>query len=71
MISPAQFDSVATDSLLMVAYNAATSNQKCKYVTQNKVVPFKTINNKFGLLKVVTADSEDSGFMEVEIKIQK
>lgn len=71
LISPDDFDAATNDSLLMVAFNPEFVNPKCKYATQGKVVPFQTTNGKLGLIKVIHADTEESGYMEIAIKVQK
>jgi hypothetical protein len=36
-----------------------------------KVVPFKTQEGKYGLVKVVHADQKDDGSIQISIKVQK
>jgi len=71
LISAAQFDACSNDSLLLAAYNPTYVNQKCKFATAGKIIPFLTANGKKGLIKVVAADEVDTGTITLDIKIQQ
>jgi hypothetical protein len=71
LVSISQFDAAENDSLLVTAYKPDKVSGNCKYGYTGKVVPFKTQEGKYGLIKVVHADEVDNGAMELEIKIQK
>jgi hypothetical protein len=71
LVSISQFDAAENDSLLVTAYKPDKVSGNCKYGYTGKVVPFKTQEGKYGLIKVVHADEFDNGAMELEIKIQK
>jgi len=70
-ISVAAFDACTNDSLLIAAYDPTYTNQKCKFATAGKVIPFLTSNGKKGLIKINSADLNDTGTMNVDIKIQQ
>jgi hypothetical protein len=43
----------------------------CKYCYTGKIIPFKTQEGKYGLIKVLHADEVSTGYMELEIKVQE
>jgi hypothetical protein len=71
LISTAQFDAAENDSLLVTAYKPDKVSGNCKYGYTGKVVPFKTQEGKYGLIKVISAEEKEAGIMEIEVKIQK
>lgn len=71
LVTPAQFDLAANDSLLVYAYRPGSVSGQSKYAYTGKVVPFRTADGKYGLLKVIHADETPSGEMEIAVKIQK
>ncbi len=71
LISPAAFDAAVNDSLLVTGYNPTKVSGNCKYAYSGKVIPFKTQQGKYGLLKIVLADEHEEGTMLLEIKIQQ
>lgn len=71
LVSAADFDGAVNDSLLINAYRPEKVSGNCKYCYTGKVVPFKTEDGKYGLIKVIRADQTESGSMEIELKIQQ
>lgn len=71
LVSAEKFDSAQNDSLLVLSFNPQSVSGLCKYCNTGKIVPFKTEDGKFGLIRVLHADLSDRGYMELEIKIQK
>lgn len=71
LVSEAQFDACNNDSLLLVSYDPTYVNQKCKFATAGKIIPFLTADGKKGLIKVIAADFVETGTMTIEIKIQQ
>lgn len=71
LVSEAQFDACNNDSLILASYNPTYVNQKCKFATAGKIIPFMTTAGKKGLIKVVSADEIDTGTITLEIKIQQ
>jgi len=71
LVSVAQFDAAINDSLLVNAFKPGFVSGNCKYCYTGKVIPFKTQQSKYGLLKVLKADETASGTMEIAIKIQQ
>lgn len=71
LISTSAFDAAVNDSLLVTGYNPTKVSGNCKYAYSGKVIPFKTQQGKYGLLKIVLADEHAEGTMLLEIKIQQ
>jgi hypothetical protein len=71
LISASQFDKAQNDSLLVISFNPQNVSGLCKYCNTGKVIPFKTEGGKYGLVHVLHADLTESGYMELEVKIQK
>lgn len=71
LVTPAQFDLASNDSLLVNAYRPGSVSGQSKFAYTGKVVPFRTSDGKYGLLKVIRADETASGEMEIAVKIQK
>lgn len=71
LVTPVQFDNAANDSLLVNAYRPGSVSGQSKYAYTGKVVPFRTADGKYGLIKVIHADETAAGEMEIAVKIQK
>ena len=71
LVTTEQFDAAANDSLLVTAYKSDKVSGNCKYGYTGKVIPFKTQEGKYGLVKVVHADEKANGVIEISIKVQK
>ncbi len=71
LVSIAQFDAATSDSLLVTAYKPDKVSGNCKYCYTGKIVPFKTQEGKYGLIKVIRADETETGSIAVSIKVQK
>ena len=71
LVTHEQFDQAENDSLLVSGYKPQNVSGLCKFCYTGKVVPFKTANGKYGMVKVVRADELDNGSMEIEVKIQQ
>ncbi len=69
-ISAEAFDQADNDSLLIVSYHEVWGKKKFKWATNGRVIPFRTANGKFGLVKVINAEHTESGKIEFAIKIQ-
>jgi hypothetical protein len=65
------FDNAHNDSLLIVAYHDVWGKKKFKWATTGKVIPFLTKGGKKGLVKVINAETNESGSIEFAIKIQQ
>jgi len=72
-VTTASFDAATNDSLLVASFHsgAGLSSRKYKFADAGKVVPFKTANNKAGLIKVNAIYGAESGYIDFDIKIQK
>jgi hypothetical protein len=71
LISISEFDQAQNDSLLVTAYQPNKVSGNCKYGYTGKVIPFKTQQGKYGLVKVIQADEVETGTITVAVKIQK
>ena len=71
LISFAQFDAAENDSLLTQGYKPALVSGFSKYAYTGKVVPFRTSDGKYGLLKIISAGENSGDQAEVAVKIQK
>jgi hypothetical protein len=71
LISVGQFEAAQNDSLLVSAYKPGKVSGNCKYCYTGKVIPFKTREGKYGLVRVIRADQSSGGSMEIAIKVQK
>ncbi|MHC1731361.1 MAG: hypothetical protein AB9888_04870 [Bacteroidales bacterium] len=71
LVTPAQFELAANDSLLVNTYRPGSVSGQSKFAYTGKVVPFRTADGKYGLLRVIRADESPAGEMEISIKIQK
>ncbi len=71
LVKPDEFERAESDSLLVASYNPQNVSGLCKYCYTNKIIPFKTENGKYGLVKVKYADTSKDGIIELEVKIQQ
>jgi len=71
LVSTAQFDAAVNDSLLVSAYNPAKVSGNCKFAFPGRVIPFKTQEGKYGMIRINSASLEESGSISMEIKIQQ
>ena len=71
LVTPAMFDQAKNDSLLVNAYRSQSVSGLCKYAGTGKVIPFRTGDGKYGMIRVIRADEEESGSMEIAVKIQQ
>jgi len=71
LVTPAQFELAANDSLLVNAYRPGSVSGQSKFAYTGKVVPFRTADGKYGLIRIIHADETPSGEMEIAVKIQK
>ncbi len=71
LVTADQFDAAENDSLLVAGYKPQNVSGLCKFCYTGKIVPFKTAGGKYGMIKVIRADEQDSGSMEIAVKIQQ
>jgi hypothetical protein len=55
----------------VAGYNPQNVSGNCKFCYTGKIVPFKTDQGKYGMIKVIRADETENGTVEMEIKIQQ
>jgi len=71
LVTPSQFELATNDSLLVNAYRPGSVSGQSKFAYTGKVVPFRTTDGKYGLIRVIHADETPTGEMEIAVKIQK
>jgi hypothetical protein len=71
LISIEEFDAAQNDSLLVNGYLPSSTSGTCKFCYTDKIIPFKTGDGKYGLIKVIRADEIETGSMEIAVKIQQ
>ncbi len=71
LVSIAQFDAAENDSLLVAGYKPQNVSGLCKFCYTGKVIPFKTAHGKYGMVKVIRADENEGGSIEIAVKIQQ
>ena len=70
-VPAAAFDVAINDSLIIVSYDEAYGKKKYKFASPGLVIPFKTAAGKKGLVKVLQCSGNESGTIELSVKIQK
>lgn len=71
LVDPDKFETAINDSLLVNSYSPGSVSGNCKYCFTGKIIPFRTQEGKYGLIRVIHADEFSEGYMELEIKIQE
>lgn len=71
LVNPIEFDNALNDSLLVVSFKPGNVSGLCKYCYTGRIIPFRTADGKYGLVRVKYADTVNDGYMELEIKIQQ
>ncbi len=71
LVSAEKFEKATTDSLLVASYKPEKVSGLCKYCTAGRIIPVKTEDGKYGLIRILHADLTTTGYMELEVKIQK
>lgn len=66
-----KFEKATSDSLLVASYQPEKVSGLCKYCNAGRIIPVKTEDGKYGLIRVLHADTANTGYMELEVKIQK
>lgn len=70
-LTAAQFDAVQNDAVVLDSYDTDNDFRKAKLLTAGDVYCFKLQNGKYGLLKVIAVTGEETGTLEIAIKVQK
>jgi len=71
LIDSTKFIAAQNDSLLVSAFRPGNTSGLCKYCYTGRIIPFKTHDGKYGLVRVLHADVVSTGYMELEIKVQQ
>ena len=71
-----EFDNAYNDSLIIANYTSATvGKRKFKSCRPGYVIPFEitagALSGKRGLIKIISINGQDTGFMEFALKIQQ
>ncbi|NTW26088.1 MAG: hypothetical protein HGA37_15425, partial [Lentimicrobium sp.] len=70
-LTAAQFDAVQNDAIVIDAFDTENDFRKAKVLTAGDVYSFKLQNGKYGLLKVIAVNGEQTGSLEIAVKVQK
>lgn len=70
-LTPAQFDAVQNDAIVLDSYDTEFDFRKAKVLTAGDVYSFKLESGKYGLLKVIAVNGETTGTLEIAVKVQK
>jgi len=70
-LSAAQFDAIGNDAVVLASYNAEDKLRKAKELTVGDVYSFLLNSGKYGLFKVIAVNGEETGTLEIAIKVQK
>lgn len=70
-LTAAQFDAVQNDAIVLDAYDPDNDFKKAKVLAAGDVYSFKLQNGKYGLLKVIAVNGEQTGSLEIAVKVQK
>ncbi|HBS88810.1 MAG: hypothetical protein A2W91_03950 [Bacteroidetes bacterium GWF2_38_335] len=69
-VSAVDFVSAHNDSLLIVSYDNVWGKKKYKWAMPGTIIPFQTAGGKLGLIRVLEADTVDTGKIKFAMKIQ-
>lgn len=69
-ITAEKFAGAQNDSLLIVSYNDVWGKKKYKWAMPGLFIPFQTASGKKGIVKVLAADTTETGSIEFALKIQ-
>lgn len=70
-VKPTEFDNALNDSLLIASFKPGKVSGLCKYCYTGRIIPFRSVDGRYGLIRVIYADTVTTGYMELEIKIQQ
>jgi hypothetical protein len=70
-LTAAEFDAVENDAVVLDSYDPENKFRKAKLLTEGDVYSFKLQSGLFGLFKVISVDGEETGTLELAIKVQK
>ena len=70
-LTAAQFDAIQNDAVIIDAYNADESRKKASVLTAGDVYAIKIQSGLYGLIKVIAVSGEETGTLEIAVKIQK
>ncbi len=70
-LTAAEFDAVQDDAVVLDSYDPDNKFRKAKLLTAGDVYAFKLQSGLFGLFKVIAVNGEETGTLELAIKVQK
>lgn len=70
-LTAAQFDAITNDAVILDSYNAAESRKKASVLAAGEVYAIYTQSGLNGLIKVIAVTGEETGTLEIAVKIQK
>ncbi len=69
-IPTSSFDNASNDSLI-IANTFINGGRKAKGLTSGQIWAFQTENNKFGLIKILEVNGQESGTVKIAVKMQQ
>jgi hypothetical protein len=70
-LTVADFDAIHNDAVILASYNPASQFKKAKLLTVNDIYAFKLQSGKYGLFKVTAVEGNETGTLQIAVKIQK
>jgi len=70
-LTASQFDAIQNDAVLLDSYNAAEARKKASVLAAGEVYAINTQAGLTGLIKVIAVSGEETGTLEIAVKIQK
>lgn len=70
-LTAVEFDAIQDDAVVLDSYDPDNKFRKAKLLTAGDVYAFKLQSGLFGLFKVIAVNGEETGTLELAIKVQK
>jgi hypothetical protein len=70
-LTPAQFDAVANDAMILASFDSNNKFKKAKLLTVGDVYAFMLQSGKYGLFKVTSVEGTEAGTLGIAVKIQQ
>ena len=70
-LTAAQFDAIENDAVIIDAYNADEARKKASVLAAGDVYAIQIQSGLYGLIKVIAVSGEETGTLEIAVKIQK
>ena len=70
-LTAAQYDAVQNDAIILASYDPKNQYKKASLLTVGQVYAFQLQSGKKGLYKVTAVDGNETGTIEIAVKLQK